>query len=272
MGTEIERVDSPTAGLITLALQQQADPKVIEKLMELQERWETTQARKAYIIAMTAFKQEVPAVLKKGYRVDFATQRGRTSYSYANLGSIVQEITACLGKHELSASWSTEQKGNDVTVTCHITHGAGYRESVTLTGPTDESGNKNRIQAVGSTVTYLQRYTLLAVLGLATGEDDDGNKGRTTDRPPMQAPSEKKPEKPEGPAMASEAQVTAIHSVLTAKAKDCDHALWVNDCLGLMGTEGELEHVTAETVTRDMARKIFDAFDKLGWTKKKEQQ
>jgi len=183
--------------LISLALEKQADPKIIEKLMDLQERWQAGQARKAYVEAMTAFKQEAPSVLKKNDRVDFTSAKGRTSYNYANLGSIVQEITAILGKHNLSASWGTEQKGADVTVTCHITHSGGHRESVTLTGPIDESGNKNRIQAVGSTVTYLQRYTLLSALGLATGEDDDDRGGTATaQKPPVQEPQKKATDKP----------------------------------------------------------------------------
>jgi hypothetical protein len=178
--------------LIALALDKGADPTTLSKLMDLQERWESGQARKAYVAAMTAFKQEAPAVLKKHDRVDFQSAKGRTAYNYANLGSIVQEITAILGKHELSASWGTEQKGPDVTVTCNITHVAGHRESVALTGPIDESGNKNRIQAVGSTVTYLQRYTLLAALGLATGEDDDGRQGVPKNQPlPVTPPQSK---------------------------------------------------------------------------------
>jgi len=39
-------------------------------------------------------------------------------------------------------------------------------------GP-DQSGKKNNIQAIGSTTTYLQRYTLLAATGLATKEQDN---------------------------------------------------------------------------------------------------
>ncbi len=208
--------------LIALALERQADPNTLSKLMDLQERWEAGQARKAYVAAMTAFKQEAPAVLKKGDRVDFSTAKGRTCYNYANLGSIVQEITSILGKHELSASWGTSQEGNNVTVTCHVTHIAGHRESVTLTGPIDESGNKNRIQAVGSTVTYLQRYTLLAALGLATGEDDDGRCGADPGRPPVSKPQEKKPEGRAPEATGVQSITVAIDSVevKTGKHKD----------------------------------------------------
>ena len=37
------------------------------------------------------------------------------------------------------------------------------------------TGSKNAIQAIGSTVSYLCRYTLLCVTGLATSDpDDDG--------------------------------------------------------------------------------------------------
>jgi hypothetical protein len=190
---EVAVSESKSPGqLIALALEKGADPGTLEKLMDLQERWEAGNARRAYVLAMTGFKQEAPSVLVKGDKVDFATAKGRTHYNYANLGSIVQEITAILGKYGLSASWETKQNERDeVIVTCHITHEAGHRESVTLRGPADDSGNKNRIQAVGSTVTYLQRYTLLAALGLATGEDDDGRGGNASgpmNKPPITPP------------------------------------------------------------------------------------
>ena len=177
MSNELATIDETPNHLIALALDKQANPDTIAKLMDLQERWEANKAHKAFVAAMSVFKQESPAVLKKNDVVDFSSSKGRTHYKYANLGSIVLEITAILGKHLLSASWSTDQHGKDVTVTCHITHVDGHRESTTLTGPIDESGNKNPIQAIGSAVTYLQRYTLLAALGLATGEDDDGRGG-----------------------------------------------------------------------------------------------
>lgn len=39
----------------------------------------------------------------------------------------------------------------------------------------DPSGSKNAIQAIGSAVSYLRRYTLLGVLGMATSDgDSDG--------------------------------------------------------------------------------------------------
>lgn len=71
--------------------------------------------------------------------------------------------------------------------------------------------------------------------------------------------------------MASEAQIKAIHTILSTKAPDTDHCLWVNECLGLIGKPEELEHVSIETITKDYAKKLFDNFEMLKWTKAKEE-
>jgi len=174
---DIARVAESPGQMLALAIINKTAPETLAKLMDLHERWAKAKARTAYVEAMAAFKKEAPAVIVKASKVDFSTSRGRTNYNYANLGDIVQQITAMLSRHSLSVSWETgnadPQRG--ITVTCHVTHSEGHRESVTLSAPADESGNKNKIQAVGSTVTYLQRYTLMAALGLATADmDDDG--------------------------------------------------------------------------------------------------
>jgi hypothetical protein len=55
----------------------------------------------------------------------------------------------------------------------------GHSELTKMTAPSDTSGQKNSIQAIASTITYLQRYTLLAATGLTTKDmpDDDGKGG-----------------------------------------------------------------------------------------------
>ena len=85
-----------------------------------------------------------------------------------------EKISKALSVHGLSATWKTNQ--NDlIEVTCIITHAAGYSESTTLKAAPDSSGGKNAIQAIGSTVSYLERYTILALTGLAThDQDNDG--------------------------------------------------------------------------------------------------
>ena len=48
---------------------------------------------------------------------------------------------------------------------------------ITMAAGPDGSGGKNAIQAIGSTVSYLERYTLLAATGLATEDQDDDGRG-----------------------------------------------------------------------------------------------
>lgn len=159
---------------LALAIQKGVDPSVLKQMLELQERWEAGEARKAYVVAMTKFKAEAPAVLAKDAEVDFTSAKGRTHYRHATLGGIIQKITPHLSRHGLSVSWSTDQRPDgSVAVTCHVTHERGHSEQVQLVAPPDNSGNKNSIQQIGSTVSYLQRYTLQSALGLATADQDD---------------------------------------------------------------------------------------------------
>ena len=82
-------------------------------------------------------------------------------------------VDPIIGAHGLSYRFRTTQNDR-ISVTCILSHKAGHAEETTLSGPADSSGNKNAIQAIGSTLTYLQRYSLVQMLGLAAGNDDDG--------------------------------------------------------------------------------------------------
>jgi len=169
--------DTTPNGLLALAIQKDLDIEKLTKLMELQERWQANEAKKLFVAAMTAFKKEPPKIVKDMH-VEFATSKGKTSYNHASLGNVVASVTEALSQHDMSVNWQTETK-ELVSVTCTITHVAGHSESTSISAKPDDSGGKNAIQAIGSTITYLQRYTLLAICGLATNEFE--NDGRGTD-------------------------------------------------------------------------------------------
>lgn len=180
MNEVIERaplaVRATPADLLQMAVSQGADLDKLERLMALQERWEATEARKHYVQAMTAFKAE-PLTVFKRQTVDFSSAKGRTHYKHATLSDVTDVVGPAMAKHGLSYRWDVRQEAKAVAVDCVVTHALGHSERVSMSGPLDESGNKNPIQQAGSTVTYLQRYTLLAVTGLSTQEDDDGGGG-----------------------------------------------------------------------------------------------
>jgi hypothetical protein len=157
------------AEMIRMAVTGGADLGKLEQLLNLQERWESNEARKAYHTAMAEFKANPPKIDK-----DKQVAYGNTKYNHASLFNVTEKIGEALSKCGLSTSWSTKQNGA-ILVTCKITHIKGHSEETTLSAPSDTSGSKNAIQAIGSTITYLERYTLLALTGLATyDQDDDG--------------------------------------------------------------------------------------------------
>ena len=184
-----EQAITTPASMIQMAISSGADLEKLEKLLALQERWEANEARKAYHEAMAQFKANPPKI-DKDKNVCFKTDRGTTSYNHATLGNVTEKISAELSKYGLSASWTTKQNGA-VSVTCHITHKKGHGEETTLTAKEDNSGSKNAIQALGSTITYLERYTLLALTGLATYEQDDD--GIAAGKPLVEMPKSKMP-------------------------------------------------------------------------------
>lgn len=157
--------------LIMAAVTGQSDLDKVEKLLILQERWEANQAKKAYNKAMSDFKSNPPKI-EKDMKVSYSTQKGNVKYSHASLANVTQSIASELSKYGLSASWRTDQK-DKISVTCKITHMLGHSEETTLNAMADDTGSKNSIQAIGSTITYLERYTLLALTGLATFDQDN---------------------------------------------------------------------------------------------------
>lgn len=158
--------------MIDRALSGGASVDVIDKLMTLHERWLANVGRAAFDQAVASAKAEIPPIIKNR-KVDFTTQKGRTHYVYEDLAEVSRTVDPILSRYGLSYRFRTTQNGRDVTVTCILAHRDGHSEETTLVGPVDDSGNKNPIQGIGSAVTFLQRYTLKAALGLAASVDDD---------------------------------------------------------------------------------------------------
>jgi len=97
---------------------------------------------------------------------------GKAAYKYTPLDVIAKQVGPILAKHGLSYKWQQSQADGSITVTCILRHVQGHSEANALCGPSDTSGSKNVIQSIASGVSYLRRYTLLGVLGMATGDGD----------------------------------------------------------------------------------------------------
>ena len=169
---------SQGTALMSIIERAAADPQYdvakLKELLAVKKEWEADEARKAFVVALNAFKANPPKVLKDK-PVSFGA--GKTAYKHAGLDNASEQIGAALAEHGISHRWNVEQDGANIRVTCILTHALGHSESVTMQAQADTSGSKNSIQAVGSAVSYLQRYTLFAASGIAPKNVDDDGRG-----------------------------------------------------------------------------------------------
>lgn len=105
--------------------------------------------------------------------------------TYATLDNIIETTRPVLAKHSLSvvqgaSTPTTDTDGELVAVTVEsvLVHASGEWISESVVMPLA----KLDPQGAGSAVTYGRRYSLCALLALATGEDDDGEAATTQTR------------------------------------------------------------------------------------------
>ena len=167
-----------TAVVLAMIERASRDPTVnlekLERLMVMRREMLADTARRDFDDAMARAKAEIPTIAKNRL-VSFGTAGGKTEYRHEDLAEIARTVDPILGKYGLSYRFqTTSEVDRPITVTCIVFHRGGHFEKNTLIGPRDESGKKNSLQQIGSTLSYLQRYTLKAALGLAASNDDDG--------------------------------------------------------------------------------------------------
>jgi len=164
--------------LIASAQASGADIEKMQQLFDLKLRVDADNALREYNKAVAMFKTENTVIYK-----DSAVNYGNTSYKHATLSNVVNKVTSLLAKYGLNHSWATKQENDIIFVNCKLAHADGHSENVSLSAPPDKSGSKNSVQSIASTVTYLQRYTLMMILGLASGDPDTD--GRTPNSAPV---------------------------------------------------------------------------------------
>lgn len=108
---------------------------------------------------------------------------GSYSYSYADLADALGMARPILASHGLAITQAAESTHDEVIIWTTIVHESG--QYVTY-APTRLPAGQTA-QNTGSAVTYSRRYSLMAVLGLAT-EDDDGASASPRGERPRQAP------------------------------------------------------------------------------------
>ena len=116
--------------------------------------------------ALIKAQSEFPEV-KKTRRVKF----NNVHYNYADLDDLVNAARPVLAKNNLGFLHRVNTNESGATfVECHLLHQSGQsiKCAVRVDLPKDP-------KQAGSLITYFKRYSLEAMLGITTNEDDDGS-------------------------------------------------------------------------------------------------
>jgi len=166
--------------LLQLALEKESNIDVIERIARLQNDERVYQARVDYANAFAMFQEKAPVIVK-----DCEIKiKEKVQSKYAKLDKIALALRPVLLECGITFRWKTRTEENGrTTVTCYLRHRHGHEErGASLSGLPDTSGNKNAIQADGSTLAYLERYTLVASCGIVIADQDhDGNSAKDLD-------------------------------------------------------------------------------------------
>lgn len=154
---------------ITLALQNNASIEVLERLMALRDRVQAQRNKEAFFETLVNFQRNVPAIKKTKQ----ALFDGKEQYKYADLADVINTIKEPAAAAGIAYQWKIDDKPELITVSCHIS-AHGHTEITEMSAAPDPSGKKNAIQARGSAIEYMKRYTLAGALGLSISEDNDG--------------------------------------------------------------------------------------------------
>ena len=108
---------------------------------------------------------------------------------YASLAGMRDAVATVLSQHGLAVIQGTAFEAGIATVNTRLVHKSGeWMESVYPFAV-------DKPQAMGSAYTYARRYSLAAICGIASEEDDDANEGSGADKKPATVPkAEARPE------------------------------------------------------------------------------
>lgn len=166
------QVDTMLTVIERAVMSPEFDVNKLAHLLELREKYEAMESKKAYVAAKAKFAAMDIKVTKDKTNKQYDSK-------YTSIGNLVNTVRPYLAMCGLEPRWEIDQS-NGIKVTCILTHDLGHSERVTMTVPPDTSGAKNPIQQIKSAITYARNLTFESVCGLASTDgtvnlDDDGN-------------------------------------------------------------------------------------------------
>jgi ERF superfamily len=170
-------VAADASALLRLLERTLADPhsdiERLDRLAVLYERMVQREAETRFNAALVRLQPKLPVLEERG---QITGPDGAVRATYATWEDMVDVMRPILARHGFSLSFKPGRSPRGVpTVTGVLRHEGGHNEAAEIELPADVSGDKNPLQAVGSTMSYGQRYVAKMLLNLVSrGDDDDG--------------------------------------------------------------------------------------------------
>lgn len=145
---------------------------------------------------------------KKTRKVDFTDRNGRqVKYNYADLADVIECTKGPLAENGLAIVHTIGYMHGMFGLATRLIHKSGQFVDSWYPLP-DPNKNQIRAQEFGSALTYGRRYSMSALLGVASEEDDDGSSAAPTEPPQRQKarhlpPVQKKPDPSKPPVKQS---------------------------------------------------------------------
>ena len=138
----------------------------MERLLSMKERIDKEENSRQFNADMASMQIEMPSIAERGngHNIKYAT--------FEDINDVAKPI---MSKYGFAVSFKVVETEKGVRVTGLLLHRSGHREETEMTFPSDTSGSKNAVQALGSSISYAKRYIMCAMLNITTrGEDDNG--------------------------------------------------------------------------------------------------
>lgn len=175
----------PMFRAVMASLGEQPSPEALREALGFIREYDAMEAKKAFDLDMVALQKALPRVLDRDKLVEFDSKRaGKVSYRHTTLAAAMDAVTSIIADHGFSFNWHPASTERSVSVTCRLTHRDGHFQESTLTSSPDTNSLRSVPQNIASTITLLQRYTLLALLGIATGDmqEPEGRRDAKADK------------------------------------------------------------------------------------------
>jgi hypothetical protein len=175
---EVQEQATPMT-LIAQAIQNNIPVETMEKLMDLQDRWEAKQAKKAYDESMANFQAECPIIKKSKQAKD---NSGKVLYKFAPIEDIDAQTKDLRNKHGFSHSFKTLTAADKITAICIVKHISGHSEESDFEVPsTGGTSIMSGPQKAAAALTFAKRYAFCNSFGIMTSDEDNDAKKEAKD-------------------------------------------------------------------------------------------